>query len=207
MRLLLARHAPTDWNRLGRYQGQTDIPLGDTGRQLASRLARRLAVERIDEVHTSDLRRARETAAALAEARRLPLHADPRLRELSFGAWEGLTRDQIERRDPKALTAWEADALRTAPPGGETLHQLADRVGAFLAELSAAARPERVVLVVAHNGPLQVLLCRVLGLPPEAGWKFRLEPASLSELSVYPEGAIVGFLNDTHHLREPVHGG
>ncbi len=207
MRLLVARHAPTEWNGQNRYQGQQDIALGVTGRKLATRLANRLAGERIDEIHSSDLRRAWETASAVSGTRRLPLRSDPRLRELHFGAWQGLTYDEIRQAYPEALAAWEADALEVAPPGGETLAQLASRVGAFLGGLTAAAIVERTVLVVAHQGPLQVLLCLALGLSARARWQFRLEPASLSELHLYPRGAMVNFLNDTCHLREAAHAG
>ena len=109
MRLLLARHAPTDWNTKGRFQGHEDIALGATGRRQAALLAERLAGERIDEIHTSDLRRAWETARAVADARRLPLHSDSRLRELHVGSWQGLTYDEVRQAYPEALAAWEAD--------------------------------------------------------------------------------------------------
>jgi broad specificity phosphatase PhoE len=207
MRLLLARHAPTDWNGKDRYQGHEDIALGPTGRQLAALLAERLGGERIDEIHTSDLRRAWQTASAVSDTRRLPLRSDPRLRELHFGIWQGLTYDEVRQAYPEVLAAWEADALRVAPPGGETLAQLASRVGGFLGGLTAEATLDQTVLVVAHKGSLQVLLCLALGLPPQARWQFRLEPAALSELNLYPEGAILNFLNDTHHLREVAHAG
>jgi broad specificity phosphatase PhoE len=202
MRLLLARHAPTDWNAAGRFQGQEDIALGATGKRLASLLGERLAGERIDEIQTSDLLRARETASAVSGARRLPTHTDPRLRELHFGTWQGRTYDEVRQAYPEALPAWEADSLGVAPPGGETLAQLASRIDVFLGALTAGATLDRTVLVVAHQGSLQVLLCLALGLSPRAHWKFRLEPAALSELNLYPEGAIVNFLNDTHHLRQ-----
>ncbi len=207
MRLLLARHAPTDWNNEGRYQGQQDIELGPGGRRLASLLARRLALEPIDQVRCSDLRRAHETARIVSEKRGLPVAPDARLRELSFGAWEGLSHDEIRQRYPQELAAWEADPLRTAPPGGETLAHLAERVGSFLADLTREAGPERAVLVVGHRGSLQVLLCLALGLPPEFRWKFWIAPASLSELRLDAGTAVLNFLNDTHHLREADHDG
>jgi broad specificity phosphatase PhoE len=207
MRLLFARHAPTDWNGKGRYQGHEDIALGAAGRRQAALLAGRLAAERIDEVHASDLCRARETANAVSGRHRLPLRSDSRLRELHFGAWEGLTREEVRQGSPEALAAWEADTLRTSPPGGETLAQLTDRVGAFLATLTKDAALDRTVFVVGHKGSLQVLLCLALGLPPESRWKFCLEPASLSELNLYAEGAVLTSLNDVHHLREMAHVG
>jgi broad specificity phosphatase PhoE len=201
IRLLLARHAPTDWNTKGRFQGHEDIALGDTGRSLAALLADRLGEERIDEIQTSDLRRALETARAVADARGLPLRLDTRLRELNFGSWQGLTYDEVRQAYPEALAAWEADSLRVAPTGGETLAQLATRIGGFLGGLTTEATPDRTVLVAGHQGSLQVLLCLALGLPPGARWQFRVDPAALSELNLYPEGTIVNFLNDTHHLR------
>jgi len=134
------------------------------------------------------------------------LRTDARLRELHFGAWEGLTYDEVQRGYADTLTAWEADPVRTAPPGGETLAQLGERVGAVLAELSDQPSSERTVLLVAHRGSLRVLLCLALGRPLEARWQFRLEPASLSELSLDP-GLSLTYLNDTHHLREAAHAG
>jgi alpha-ribazole phosphatase len=205
MRLLLARHAPTDWNSEGRYQGQRDIELGPRGRRLAGLLARRLAAERIDHVHCSDLRRAHETASIVSEKRGLSVVADARLRELCFGAWEGLSHDEIRRRYPQELAAWEADPLRVAPAGGETLAQLAERVGAFLADRTRDAGPDRTVLVVGHRGSLQVLLCLALGLPVEFRWKFWIAPASLSELRLDAGVGVLNFLNDTHHLQEADH--
>jgi broad specificity phosphatase PhoE len=207
MRLLLARHALTDWNSKGRYQGQQDIALGAVGREQAALLANRLAAEHIDEIRTSDLSRARETASAVAAARGLPLNEDARLRELHFGAWEGLTREEVRQQYPEALAAWELDPLKTAPPRGETLAQLADRVGAFLASLTLSTAPDRTVLVMGHNGSLQTLICVALGLPPVCRWKFCLAPASLSELNLFAEGAVLTFLNDVHHLREVAHAG
>ncbi len=207
MRLLLARHAPTDWNTEGRYQGQRDVELGPGGRRQAVLLARRLAAERIDEIHCSDLRRARETALIVSEMHHLPPLADSRLRELCFGAWEGLNHGEIRQQYPREVAAWQADPLHVAPPGGETLSQLADRVRGFLADLTRDAGPERTVLVVGHGGSLQTLLCLALGLPPEHRWKFGIAPASLSELHLDSGAAKLTFLNDTHHLREAAHDG
>jgi broad specificity phosphatase PhoE len=153
------------------------------------------------------LRRAWETARAVSEGRGLPLFSDPRLRELHFGAWEGLTHDEVRRDYPGALEAWTADPMRAAPPGGESLAQLAARVGAFLADLEPGAGPGRTVLVVGHGGSLRVLLCLALGLPPQSHWEFPLGPASLSELNLVAGGAVLTRLNDTHHLREAAHAG
>jgi broad specificity phosphatase PhoE len=213
MRLLIVPHAPTDWNATGRYQGHSDTSLSELGRRQANRLARRLQFERIDSVYSSDLRRAVETVRTICEPRQLQWCCDHRLRELHFGAWEGLTYAEVQERHAQALKAWEADPLQIAPPGGETLAHLSARIGAFLADVAQPTQlcsdevtdPDRTALIVAHRGSLRVLLCLALGLPPEIRWRFRIESASLSALNLDPKGGVLLALNDVNHLREFAH--
>jgi alpha-ribazole phosphatase len=195
-RLFLVRHGLTDWNAAQRFQGQCDIPLNATGLTQAAGLGERLTGEIFQAIYTSDLQRARATAGAIAAHHPCPLVIEPRLREISFGDWEGLTYTEIGICDPAALAAWEENILENAPPGGETLNQLAGRVQAVLDELLLAHTGE-TLLLVAHGGPLQVLICLALGLPPEKYWQFHLAPGSLSEIAIYPQGGILNLLNDT----------
>jgi alpha-ribazole phosphatase len=194
-RLLLVRHGLTDWNSAQRFQGQCDIPLNAEGLRQAAALGERLACEPLQAIYASDLQRAQATAAAIATHHTCPLVVEARLREISFGDWEGLTYTEIGICDPARLAAWEANILENAPPGGETLNQLAGRVQAVLDELLLAHEGE-TLLLVAHGGPLQVLLCLALGLPPEKYWQFHLSPGSLSEIAIYPQGGIVNMLNE-----------
>lgn len=202
VRLILVRHGETAWNAQGRYQGQTDVPLSEAGKQQAAALGCRLAREEIHAVYASNLRRAWETATCIATPHGLPVRAEPRLREVSFGAWEGLTYGEIQERYPQALAAWEAGPLNVAPPCGETLAQVAERVRSALHDVTCA-HGEQTVLLVAHGGSLQALLCLALGLAPEARWQFRLDVASLSKLYLYDESAMLMCLNDAHHLASP----
>jgi alpha-ribazole phosphatase len=202
IRLLLVQHAETAWNVEGRYQGHTDIPLNERGRSQAARLPARLAAEAIHAAFASDLRRAWDTAAAIANVRNLSLSPEPRLRELCFGSWEGLRYAQIRQADAAALDAWEVDPENVAPPGGETLANLAARLRSFLDELRRRQSSGETVLLAAHRGSLRVLLCLALGLPPAALWRFRLDAASVSVLELHPETAVLTLFNDTHHLRE-----
>ncbi len=196
MNLLLIRHGQTNWNLEQRFQGQSDIPLNETGRKQAAALAERLAAETFDAVYTSDLQRATETAKIICAS---PIHPDPRLREVNFGDWEGLTYDEIKAKHPETLAAWEADIFKNAPPHGETLEGLAERVQFILDELRAKHQDQRI-LIVAHGGVLQTLICLALKLPPTMYWQFHLSTASLSEVAFYPAGAILNSLNDTSHL-------
>ncbi len=199
-RLLLIRHGRTSWNAEGRYQGQTDTSLSELGREQAQRLADRLCSEDIDALYASDLQRAWETAERIAAGHHLAIRPEPRLREINFGEWEGKTHEQIERSDSESLTRWFDDPVHRSPPGGETLKEVRDRVRAAYDDVMEHHR-EETVAIVAHGGTLRVLLCLALGMRPEAYWQFHFDVASLSELNVHDEGAILNTLNDTAHLR------
>lgn len=203
LQLILARHGLTDWNTTGRFQGHSDIPLNTTGLGQVAALGKRLATMEINTVYASDLLRAWGTAQAIMQYHSCPLTPEPRLRELSFGDWEGLTYTEIQERAPGILSTWQADMLNTAAPGGETLIQLTERVQAVL-DMITTDHPDGTVLLVAHGGTLQALLCLALGLPPQAYWQFSLSPASLSKVRMYPEGAVLNLLNDTCHLEAEV---
>ena len=200
-RLLLVRHGETDLNTQSRMQGQSDAPLNEQGRQQAEALKNRLAGETIHAVICSDLRRAWETGTILTRRLGLSLTPDPRLREMDFGGWEGLSYEEIQARDPDVLARWGADVMDFTPPGGENLRRFAKRVEPLLAEMAQKYEKE-TVLLVAHGGSLQLLVALALGLSPEKYWQFYLKPGSISELTIYPEGAIVNLLNDTCHLKE-----
>jgi alpha-ribazole phosphatase len=203
MKLLLVRHGETDWNAAQRFQGQSDVPLNGAGVQQAIALGNRLWHEHIDVIYVSDLQRAHDTARLIAEHHSCKIHADSRLREISFGTWEGQTYDEIKKSTPSALAAWEADILTTPPPNGETLGQLTARVGSMLSDLRTQ-HADQTLLIVAHGGPLQVLLCLALNLSPSMYWQFHLSPASLSEIAFYPAGAILNLLNDTAICPSPL---
>jgi len=180
MRLLLATHAETDWTIAGRFQGHTDVPLNEIGRQQAAHMQKRLAAQSPAAIVASDLRRAWQTAEILALPYGLVPTADPRLREMHFGAWEGLTYAEVQATDGASLTAWQANPLQASPPGGEGLAKVAERLQSFLGDL--AERPEATVLLVGHRGAMRVLLCLLLGVPIERHWEFHLDVASVSEL-------------------------
>jgi probable phosphoglycerate mutase len=148
--LILWRHGLTDWNAGERVQGQTDTPLNDRGRAQAAAAARQLAALRPAAIVASDLRRAADTAAALAALTDLPVQSDARLRERHFGDWQGLTIAEIAERYPAEYARW-----RGGDPdfgcGAETVDDMAKRVGAALREAVDAAAGGTVV-VATHGG-------------------------------------------------------
>lgn len=191
MRLFLVRHGEAQGNQEGRYLGWEDPPLTADGEAQAARLARRLEEVGLTLICSSDLRRARDTATAIAAPHGLPVRTDPSLREAHFGEWSGLAYDEISRIAAKRLEAWIADPERHAPPGGETLAQLRDRATAALPRQDGA-------LVVAHGGTLRALLSHWTGRP---FWEMRAPPASLTSVVWDGERLLkVECLGDTSHM-------
>jgi 2,3-bisphosphoglycerate-dependent phosphoglycerate mutase len=162
--LLFIRHGETDWNRQQRFQGHIDVPLNDTGRAQADRLARRLAAEPHDALFTSDLQRAQQTAAPLAAAWQMTALASAGLREQNFGLLEGLDAPTIQAQHPVLWQGWLQHSADFAAPGGESQRQFHTRVLAAVAELAAAHAGRRIV-VVTHGGVLDMLWRSVHGLP------------------------------------------
>jgi broad specificity phosphatase PhoE len=166
--IYLARHGETPWNSEGRWQGRTDIALSATGRQQAAALAVRLARlgDRIARVLSSDLCRAAETAEIVSRALGLPPPViDARLRERSFGVFEGLTREECVGRYPAEWARYEQDR-RQHPPGGEPQEEVAARFEAAVGEaLAAHDAGDGALLIVAHGGALRSFLSVRFGRP------------------------------------------
>jgi len=161
-RLLLVRHGQSTWNAESRWQGWADPPLSDLGEAQALALASTLTAGQFHGVVSSDLERARRTAAIAAESLGLTVEVEPALRERDVGAWSGLTTVEIDRRWPHQLAAWRSGRL-AAPPEGEPDDTMAVRVVQALRRL--LARPEESLLVVTHGGLIR-LVERTLGLQP-----------------------------------------
>jgi broad specificity phosphatase PhoE len=193
MRWLLVPHAETDGNVRGVYLGWSSAGINERGRRQAAAVARRLQHEPIAAGHVSDLCRARQTAAIIAEGRPFAVHEDARLRERHFGAWEGLSADEVRGMHPEGLPE--------TPPGGEDVAQVAARLHGFCRHIQERGyAADDTLLLVAHRGSLRVLLCLLLGLAPERHWQFFLAQASVSEVYLGPRGCVLTGLNDTHHL-------
>ena len=165
--LYVARHGESDWNVEGRWQGHTDIPLNEAGRTQARELAVALRPHGLAAVVSSDLARARETAQIVAGALGVPrTYEDPRLRERSFGIFEGLTRRECEQRHPEEWQVWTQE--RRPPRGAEPHDALAVRVVAgaerVALEVATSGAP---ALVVTHGAALRALVEAITGcLPP-----------------------------------------
>lgn len=167
-----------------RYQGTTDVPLSPKGIRQARAIARVLEKESPRKIYTSTLQRACETARLVRDRIGGKISRDPRLNELYFGAWEGADYRRLARQNGSAFRMWREGKLRQAP-GGESIQALARRVGSFFKELLRTPNRETVA-VIAHGGPIKMLLFHALRLgarqsiPFPSIWSFRIDPASIS---------------------------
>jgi broad specificity phosphatase PhoE len=157
----LARHGESDWNVERRWQGHTDRPLTDRGREQARRLAERLADIELDAIYASDLRRAWETAEAVARPRGVEVVRVPELREVHVGSWSGLTRDECSERFPDAFARWQAGG--SGWDDGESYEAMGERTVAAILRL-AAEHPDGAILVVSHGGPIRAVHAHALGV-------------------------------------------
>lgn len=181
MILYVVRHGETEWNRLHKVQGQTDIPLNDYGRHLARETAEGMKSLKIDLAYTSPLSRARETAEIILEGRNVPLIEDKRIQEFSFGSFEGMYCGG-KNEDPKSVefNRFFSDTGNYIPARqtGETIDHLYERTGDFLNWLCSQEQlQDKSILVSTHGAAMTALLNRIKGNVSVAGfWRDEVPP-------------------------------
>lgn len=204
MRLLFIRHGESVANTEGRLQGQMDSPLTHRGREQAHALARRLVHERwpVFSIHSSDLRRAAETAEILGTALGAPLLLDERLREHDVGVLTGLTRAEIEQQYPELWRMSRESRVWPDVPGEEGDDALHQRVVSVLDHIRNTYDPEQAVAVVSHGRAMAMMLMHLLGIDPGRRTPFRFGNASLSVVEVRRYENVLASLNDQCHLKD-----
>ena len=200
LRLFLIRHGETAANKEMRYLGSRDDPLSDRGVQQAGQLAHSFEALPVAAVLSSPLRRALDTATPIAQRRGLEVRQDARLREGSFGDWEGLSRQEVLRRsegDAALLRAWEDDP-RSPPPGGESLETVQNRMLDLVDQLQLE-QAGRWLILVSHVGPIKALLAAALGVPIPAIRRLFLDPATITVID-WGESPLIRLFNSHGHL-------
>lgn len=198
-RILAIRHGETAWNVDTRIQGHLDIPLNETGRWQAQRLARALAArDTLHAIYSSDLQRAHDTARAIADATGAPLVTHSGLRERGFGIFEGKTYLEIESTWPEDSERWRKRDPHWAPQGGESLLQVRERITRTLHELATRHPGEQIVLV-AHGGVMDQLYRAATGQELQAPRTWQLGNTAVNRLLWTPQGlSLVGWADTTH---------
>jgi broad specificity phosphatase PhoE len=195
LELWLIRHGETDWNVEGRIQGFADRPLNDKGRRQAELLAARLDQTPFDAVYASDLDRASATARTALPCAEVRL--DPRLRELSYGIFEGKTWTNLDADEAAAARHWSEDRFGRRIPGGESYGDLMDRIAAFRADLPERGR----IAAFSHGGTIRSALYGVLGRPTPGAWRVDIDNTSITRLRFDRRGGVtLVTINDHAHI-------
>ena len=200
MRLILARHGETAWNREGRNQGRTPTPLNAEGIRQARNLAYALQVFRISAVYSSPLPRAMQTAEAVGHTLSLPVTPLDGLMEMDLGSLDGLTNEEMRSQFPDLIDLWRKDPSSVQMPGGESLKDAQQRAWRTLEEIRQKT-PEGCAVAVTHNFVIGVIVLRVLGLPLSTFQHIRIELGSLTILENLRDRWQLISLNETLHQR------
>lgn len=199
-RLIAIRHGETAWNAENRIQGQLDIDLNARGRWQGARLGAALLDDGLAVVYASDLKRAFDTAGALAAAVGCEVRVDPGLRERHFGEFQGFTYDEIGQRWPASFERWRQRDPAFGPAGGETLQAFYRRSIATATRI-AAGHPGQSIALVAHGGVLDCLYRAAARIALEAPRTWKVGNAGVSRLLCTADGFTLVGWNDEQHLR------
>lgn len=197
--ILAIRHGETDWNVATRIQGQIDIALNPQGLWQAQQVAKALADEQIQAVYASDLSRAFVTAQHIASQHALEVSRILPLRERHYGAFEGLTWDEIQQAHPSDAKRWhDRDPLWTPANGGESLLMSHSRVLDMVNDIAARHLGQQIALVT-HGGVLDILYRIATGQDLQVARSWGLRNTAINRLSWTPQGLqLVGWADERH---------
>lgn len=200
-KILLVRHGQTIWNQEEKMQGLLNSPLTPTGVHQAELLGQKLATEKIAACYASDLERAQQTAQLIINPHQLPVVADPSLRELNMGLWEGQSKATNQENYPESWhNFWHApDLYVPIGPGAQTFSQLQENVTTGFKEL-VARHPNQTILIVSHRITVKVLLASLLNQPLSDLWlNGDINPTSLSVIEMTDGQPEIVTYGDTSH--------
>ena len=202
--LYIVRHGETDWNKMGKYQGITDIPLNENGLNQAKACGNALKDVTFDRILSSDLSRALVTAETIRGDRTTSITVDKRLRELNFGDWEAMLFSDIEARWPGLIDEMYLRPHLVKVPNGESFKDLQDRAWAGLEEFLNVNDEEEILLIACHGGTIRTLLCKLLDISISHCWNFSQGNTAINRIFYNGMGEydhnILNLLNDTAHV-------
>jgi probable phosphoglycerate mutase len=198
-RICFIRHGETDWNVAKRIQGQTDIPLNETGRSQALAMAFNAAHYDFSAVYSSDLVRARDTAMMVAERRGLEVNTTALLRERHFGIFQGLTADEGLQQNAAAHACYMARDVNYDFESGESMLGFAARV-AEAVDYLVKRHPGQTIAVVSHAGVLETVYRQATGRPLHTPRDFVIPNCALNWFSFDEHGWHLQAWDDHHHL-------
>lgn len=199
VKLYILRHAESQWNPIGRYQGLLDPELSDIGKEQAKRLGEYFRDIPIDVIYSSPLKRTMQTAIEVARAKGLEVLQEKRLIEIDHGVWSGLLVDEVQSRFPEQFRQWLEEPHSVHFEGGESLQEVFGRVKDFLEDIREKHWGQ-VVAVVSHTVPIRAMYCALLKVDLSKFWSFGCDNASYSLIHMERDRNVIMRLNITCQL-------
>ena len=201
MRLILVRHGESEWNRIGRYQGQLDAPLSELGLRQAQALAERLSTETFDAIYSSPLQRARRTADAIAQFHpSLAIQEDSALLEIDHGDWQGLFAADVRERYAEALEEWRCFPTRCQMPNGESFSNILKRTLNFRERMCKEYDTDATVVASTHDVVVKILVAEAVGMPMDRINRLWITNASISVIEYTQDLPFLVSLSEACHL-------
>lgn len=197
-KLYLVRHGQTTWNLESRTQGGKDSNLTDLGLKQAERLGEYFRNVKLDEIYSSPLKRAHSTAKIIADIKGLECKLDPRLVEMNFGEWEGLTTAEIEQNYPENFKTWREEPHMAQIPKGETIEIAQRRMVEFVDTIMESDKEN--ILVVSHGTIIRLLLLHILSMDLRHYYKLKQDNCAINLIEFKGHEPVLIKYNDTCHL-------
>ena len=197
-KLYLVRHGETDYNNALRFQGQTDIPLNQTGIKQAEKVAGFFKVIPLQAIYTSSLKRARTTAEIIGKRKGIEPQVTDALREMSFGIWENMNSNDIQKKYAKEWKDFFASPAGTKIPQGESMSDVQKRAYPVVQQI-LDQHPEGDVAFIAHGGIIRVLICTMLGLDLNRAWHLHVGNASVTCFYYWGRSYTLDYANLTQY--------
>ena len=197
--VILIRHGETEWNVRHRFQGLSDIPLNETGKQQAGFARNGLLDFKLDAIYTSPLRRAVETAEIIRGEREIPVYPEDGLKEMGVGEWEGLLVSEIDEKYPGWYDIWRTAPTKINLKGGEPFTETRKRAWKTFWEI-VKKHEGKTVLIVSHMMCISSILLTVAGIPLDDIWKHPIRNGALNivEADGYGNAVITAWSKDDH---------
>lgn len=198
-KIILVRHGETDWNQNEIFRGTIDVPLNARGLAQAEATGEALRGFPVKAVYASPLQRAYATGEKIAAVHNLMVQKEEGFLDLNFGAWQGLSRQEVQTAFPELYQQWQENPHLVSFPTGESLEVVRQRALAALKKLVKIHGGETFVIAT-HRVVCKVLICNLLGLSNKDFWRVRQDTCAVNIFEVTSRGYVVRLLNDTCHL-------
>ena len=200
MKFFVVRHGETEWNKLGRFQGHTDISLNDRGLSQARETAVASEDWGYTAIYSSPLVRTVQVAEEIAKVTPMLVSQEPGLKELSLGDLEGVTGEEMRNDWPDLFAAWRTEPEKMSMPNGESLGELRDRTWQVILDIEQKHSSDDSIVVISHNFAIRSIVNELLGMPLAYFHRMSLNLASVCTFDSDERGRRLTGYNSTSHL-------